>query len=150
MGRAQLEVPSWFIMMWCEQGANVAWVKKDISLKLKRDIKHLKWWFSQEHGGVGIGCAATRGMRLEICAKSPHIRVERTSKFIGGGSASGGGGGGEVVTETVHKYLDDLLSEPHDYEVVECVSSARLRDIEELKSNIYPETSFSSIVLFSP
>jgi len=59
VGGEQRKCPAWLIYAWCEEGKEVAWVKKDLkNIKVMRqyDKGHVKWWFEKEYnGGKGVG-----------------------------------------------------------------------------------------------
>ena len=68
VGGEQRKCPAWLIYAWGEKGKNVAWVKQDFKMPVKRqyDQNHITWWFAEEHHqakgkGVGSTWAAMRG-----------------------------------------------------------------------------------------
>lgn len=71
IGSAQRMLPAWVIMMMCEEGYNVAWLKKNIDMPVKRDGKHLTWWFDCviNGGKLGITWAAWRGGNHSVCGR---------------------------------------------------------------------------------
>ena len=50
VGGEQRKVPAWYIYAFCEEGENVAWVKKDLNIKIKREVlkNHaVKWTITE-------------------------------------------------------------------------------------------------------
>ena len=52
VGGEQHKCPAWLIYAWCEEGADVAWVKQDFNQQIKRyDKRWLDWWFIEDYNG---------------------------------------------------------------------------------------------------
>ncbi len=56
VGGAQRDFPAWMIMMMCEEGMEVAWLRQDLTLGFERDEEYLNGWFCYEEmfhlGGI--------------------------------------------------------------------------------------------------
>ncbi len=66
VGGEQRKCPAWLIYAWSEEGEDVAWTKKDVNRKIKReyDKNRLEWWFTENYNngrGVGSSWAVVRG-----------------------------------------------------------------------------------------
>lgn len=85
VGGEQRKCPAWLIYSWSEEGADVAWTKKDLKRKINREYdKHrLVWWMTENYNsGMGVGStwAVGRGRKETECwndcsplPAGPHI-----------------------------------------------------------------------------
>lgn len=91
VGGAQRKFPAWLILTMCEAGKDVAWVKvakgnkEGVNQEVKRDMKHLEWWFEQqfEDGHLGEAWAAGRGVAgcAVLHLRPPAVLYSFTSPF---------------------------------------------------------------------
>ncbi len=65
VGGAYRKVPALVVETMCEEGENVAWVKKDLTLPVKRECDHLVWLSDKKlfGGRCGVSWVPGRGVR---------------------------------------------------------------------------------------
>lgn len=74
IGGEQRNVPAWVVFMWCEKGAEIAWVKKNFTTPYQRDPELLTMWFEEKFMGGKLGetWAVSRGTLV----KSSYFRSQ--------------------------------------------------------------------------
>jgi len=123
VGGAQRAFPAWLILMMCERGDDVAWTKKDITRRVKRDVTRLAWWFDEKYnnGTLGDQWAAFRGV-----------------------------GGAEAIWSSESRRYRIGSGQGHDQKVSALLKPARLRELATLKVQLYADASSKSNVKNSP
>jgi hypothetical protein len=74
VGEAQRLCPAWLIYAWCEEGKDVAWVKKDLAnIHVERQYEkgHLSWWFTKFTLLVDVG-----GISKWSCCRGTERRCQ--------------------------------------------------------------------------
>lgn len=68
----QQNCPTWLIYVWSEEGEDVAWTKKDVNRKIKREYEkhHLKCWFTSISD-----CSVERGWKPKLNRSSLPSRL---------------------------------------------------------------------------
>jgi len=125
---AQGDFPAWLITMMFEKGSNVAWVKKDVMMIVKRNVKHIKAYY----WGMSSVFLRGRGRQVRRCCIHEGVMIEWRN------------GNHNIPSSTLNKCL------AHDENILRTLKSTRLQELATLKDQLYADAASPSNVIKGP